>query len=351
MQGADLIGRGFYFFFPGNTLDAERLHYNIAALAEGLRRLGARLFSNVQAPPPFPPSFFTVKPMQAADGHTFIYAASEDSYSGQLAVMIGEFPAARKFILSMADNCQWFPVPPNVPSLFPHASRFFTLPGERLPWPFGLTDARAALCGAPPAFETRRPVLIRNFRPSYPQGIRHALDLALLPHLERHFTIDRAISTNTAHYRGLGGDHFERLRTSIGCLAYCGEMSVDLRDDPGIQKSSMGALSKMARFTREPVVIRWDSWRFWESLACGCLTFHLDLEKYGCWLPEMPVAWKHYIPVDFEDCKGTVERFLDERGRWAEISEAGRAWALEHYASDAVTRRFLGIAAGHRPRA
>jgi hypothetical protein len=91
------------------------------------------------------------------------------------------------------------------------------------------------------------------------------------------------------------------------------------------------------------VVVRWDSWRFWESLAAGCLTFHLDFEKYGFLLPEMPMPWKHYIPIDMADPVGSVERFMDSRSRWSEIAHGGREWALKHYSPTACARRLLRL--------
>jgi hypothetical protein len=89
------------------------------------------------------------------------------------------------------------------------------------------------------------------------------------------------------------------------------------------------------------VIIRWDSWRWWESLAAGCLTFHLDFERYGFHLPVMPRAWEHYVPIDLADPKGTVDRLMAERPRWAAIAASGRTWARTHYGPEAVARRFL----------
>ena len=91
--------------------------------------------------------------------------------------------------------------------------------------------------------------------------------------------------------------------------------------------------------------MRWDSWRFWESLSAGCLTLHLDFNKYGFLLPEMPIQWQHYIPIDMEDPVASVDRFMASRLRWAEIAESGRQWAIEHYCPAACARRFLEIAA------
>ena len=49
--------------------------------------------------------------------------------------------------------------------------------------------------------------------------------------------------------------------------------------------------------SRPPRLIQWDSWRFWEGLAAGCLVFNFDLPLYGVRLPVMPEPFVHYVPV------------------------------------------------------
>src|SRR5438045_1593242 len=75
MEGAGLIWSGFYFYFHDQKFDPERRHYSIAALAQGLGRLGAPLFSNVGVPP------FIARPLRPEDGHAVIFAATEDTYN------------------------------------------------------------------------------------------------------------------------------------------------------------------------------------------------------------------------------------------------------------------------------
>lgn len=58
-------------------------------------------------------------------------------------------------------------------------------------------------------------------------------------------------------------------------------------------------------------IAQWDSWRFWEALAAGCVAFHIDLEKYGAVLLVMPEKWKHYVGVDLDDFDSVFEKFID----------------------------------------
>ena len=90
-------------------------------------------------------------------------------------------------------------------------------------------------------------------------------------------------------------------------------------------------------------IIQWDSWRFWKSLAAGCVTFHVDFEKYGLHLPVMPENWRHYIGIDLDNVQEAVERIADEPEIVERISTEGRLWALEHYSPVPTALRFLGI--------
>jgi hypothetical protein len=88
-------------------------------------------------------------------------------------------------------------------------------------------------------------------------------------------------------------------------------------------------------------LVQWDSWRFWEAIAAGCVPIHLDFDKYGFVLPVMPENWKHYIGIDLDDLDGSIDRIAKNLERLPEISAEGRSWALEHYTPVAVARRFL----------
>ena len=87
----------------------------------------------------------------------------------------------------------------------------------------------------------------------------------------------------------------------------------------------------------------WDSWRFWESLAAGCVTFHIDFDKYAVNLPVMPENWKHYIGIDLDDMQATVDRLVEEPEILEKISIAGREWAIENYSPVPTALRFLEI--------
>jgi len=297
-------------------------------LIDGLVEMDVPVFSNQKVPGA---RFHEFRPDAFA---LYVFNITERSMHGPILPFVANFARREKIVLSMADtNTTIFPED-SFPSLMTHENRFLNLAGNRLPWAFGISRETLEKTKSPPAFGTRQRVVLRNFRPSANQDIRNLLDFSLMEALEGRIAVDRRI----------GADHFDRLQSNLACMAYGGSILSDYSDNAFyINNTGYKAFREKAHFTRPLVVTRWDSWRFWESLAAGCLTFHLDFEKYGFLLPEMPVAWKHYIPIDMADPRGTVERFVNCESQWEEIATSGREWALEHYSPKAVAQRLLRI--------
>ncbi len=264
----------------------------------------------------------------------YVFNVTERSANGPILPFFEKFPQKEKILLSMSDtNGIIFPGV-GFPSLMTHENKFLKLAGHRLPWAFGISEEILDKTKNIPPFEERRLGVLRNFRPSNNQDVRNFLDLSFVEVLEKYLPVDRSI----------GSDHFERLLGMTACLAYGGAITVDHSSNSYYShKKEYKYILERSDYKAPLVVVRWDSWRFWESLAAGCLTFHLDFEKYGFLLPEMPLPWRHYIPIDMADTVGSVNRFMDSRSRWAEIAQGGREWALEHYSPAACARRLLHI--------
>jgi len=317
-----ILSRGVFFAIHDSPCHAT------LCLIEGLAEMGVPVFSNQHVPGA---QFHEFRPEVFA---LHVFNLTEKTMQGPLLPFVASFSNPEKILLSMADtNTTIFPED-SFPSLMTHENRFLKLAGNRYPWAFGISRATLEKTKSPPPFAKRQRVVLRNFRPSANQDIRNFLDCSLVEALEKHMSVDRRI----------GADHFDRLQNQVACLAYGGSILSDYSDNPFYAKNSAyQAFQDKAKFAQPLVVTRWDSWRFWESLAAGCLTFHLDFEKYGFLLPEMPVAWKHYIPIDMADPCGTVERFVNCESQWEEIATSGREWALEHYSPKAVAQRLLRI--------
>lgn len=188
-------------------------------------------------------------------------------------------------------------------------------------------------------FDTRTPAFLAGFRPSEGQSLRASLDLGFLPLLQQFFGVDKSLVGSERW----GEEYYRFLTNHSGCLGYGGYYGQDLLKNPWFQNiEPLNSFLKMVTWHHDTVVLRWDSWRFWESMAFGCVTVHLDFERYGFSLPVLPENWNHYIGIRLDHIKEDVERINDERHRLPEIAQADREWAIHHYSPVAVARRFIG---------
>ncbi|MBF0159302.1 MAG: hypothetical protein HQL58_07230 [Magnetococcales bacterium] len=337
--------QGLYIYFHDGLF--SRFSMTSRALAQGFQALGIPVYSNIDAPPLLRwQSIYEPQPL------VYLFEVNDNTYSPAYMRTIQVYQGAVKLILCMSDNLQSYITPEEIPALMAHENRFINISGWRVPWAFGLSQQTIEATAGGLPFGQRRPVVLHNFRPSFNQGIRHVLDLALLPWLEQWLTVDRRLSDDdqqaVRYQDGQGDDehglryqdHFDKLKQYQACLAYGGHFF------PNLARSNCfkdyGPF-KHYTFLQDPVVLRWDSFRFWESLAAGCLTLHLDFDRYGFLLPQMPVAWQHYLPVDLSDPKGSVAAIIDQQHRLADIAAAGQQWALTHYRPQAVAQRLIDL--------
>jgi hypothetical protein len=144
--------------------------------------------------------------------------------------------------------------------------------------------------------------------------------------------------------------YYERLLSLQACAAFCGEIIPALPFDAHPYTVDGGRARVMRAFYNVlgialgrdgERIIQWDSWRFWEGLAAGCAAFHVDLERYGVQMPVMPVNRIHYVGVDLNDPRDTVEWLRSDPGALERIAKAGRQWALDYYAPGPTASRFL----------
>lgn len=261
------------------------------------------------------------------------------------------------------------------PSLYPHFAEKFDfifkthcnretqLPHNYKPWAFGLSNRILQETQIVPDFEQRRKVLSANFRllqdrlrvtnqllavdqgvlvveqgliiPDYP--IRRMVRADVFPFIQNILPIDETVEnvehppvgsyhylqwqqTGSCHYP----NYYERLKATVACASFGGWM--------------------VRGTTPERTIVEWwDSWRFWESLAAGCVTFHVDFEKYEILLPVMPQNWEHYIGIDLDDIQATISRLAAQPELLKQISTKGRQWAIENYGPVPTALRFLEI--------
>jgi hypothetical protein len=239
-------------------------------------------------------------------------------------------------------------------------------PSNCIPWALGLSQrVLDTLPPEPLPFTQRKPSLLLNFGASHPyeHGTRMLFTEPLLNAVSNRFCIDRTkddlsrapISpwdklmweqTKFRHSRS----YYDRLAGSQAVAAFCGEM---IPPSPFRPRYLVGGRkAKLKRWLydtlgkidpRPPRSIQWDSWRFWEGLAAGCLVFNIDLDYYGVQLPVMPVNGKHYVGLRLDRMQEGVDEVLADPERMAAIAKAGREWAMEHYSPIGLAKQFLEI--------
>ncbi|HUW39954.1 MAG TPA: glycosyltransferase [Rectinemataceae bacterium] len=351
--------RVYFFLRPQGAPEAAGYQHCLVALAEGLEELGIPFGANRDYWKEDGRVLFRRDEALRPEDCEVLMTSDEYTGSG------GEMPASlldgrrRTVYVDSSDGWRTRAEAPEYRRfdlvLRTHYNRRYRYPGNVKPWAFGLTRRIIGACGGAggsvPGFAGREPRVLVNFRVGHP--VRQAAELLLAPALAERFAIDRSVDEPPASGpdRGLweatGRRHYPsfyaRLVSSRACAAFGGYFAPGLFGSTEAlpERALYAAFWRLGRRTR--TVMQFDSWRFWESLAAGCLTLHVDLAAYGCALPVEPRPGEEYLGFDFDrrDCAAPLRESSDEElGR---IAAAGRSWALEHYSPRAQAARLLQL--------
>jgi hypothetical protein len=216
-----------------------------------------------------------------------------------------------------------------------HHTTLFSKNLKYRPLPIGLpfeiiheSEARLSAMTKP-----KRSGIIHNFGRTLSQGVRQALAFGLVPLLEKHFKVTRSTSR--------GNDYIQELISHEAILAYGGDFVWELQSSYGHERTSY--FSGIQR--GDVAVVRWDSWRFWEACAFGCVPITLNFERYGLTLPEPFIPWKHYIPVCFDDPLGSIftlrKRIAEEPNYFEAVGQSAREFSIKHYGPSQLASRIL----------
>ena len=314
-QIREIYERGIYFLS-----DNDAFSYLAICLADGLNLLGVPIFANISYNNPLI-SDFRFRRREAPDALEKSYCVvidvrNTDHYHYVVRL---EPMHERTVVLCMQDNVNEFCIA-GVAALFcAHGNCYKKMGGERVPVAFGLSSAIIKKTQHLVPNAKRYDSFIYSFRPTFNQHVRASLDLSFIPNFEKYLPVHRRLSMESRW----SDDYYALLCRYTGCFAYGGAFEPDFSKSCFMREDSFRAFMSHVQWLRDPVIIRWDSWRFWESLACGCVTVHLDFVEYGFELPIMPENWKNYVGINFAHVQRDIERLMDERCRWPEI-----AWSL-----------------------
>jgi hypothetical protein len=233
-------------------------------------------------------------------------------------------------------------------------------PANVQPWCFGLSQRILNELQTPPAFPDRRHTLLHNFRhTAHPHTLRKFIHERYIPQIQTLLPIDDAkeqpfdplttesdwsayhlmqyAQSSARHYPA----YYQRLQQATASACFGGFFTTPYPRSQAafLSRNLRRIVTKLNRKTDR--ILQWDSWRFWESLAAGCVTIHVDFEKYGCALPVMPTNWQHYIGIDLDHMEQSIGRLRDEPDLLAKISQQGRQWALANYSPQPLALTFL----------
>ncbi|MEQ8468164.1 glycosyltransferase family 1 protein [Coleofasciculus sp. E1-EBD-02] len=236
-----------------------------------------------------------------------------------------------------------------------HFNRKIKYPYNVKPWVFGISNRILDYTDNPIKFNERKNSILWNYRVRG-HSVRIMAKEKFLPSLSRIFSVDDSVDnfhapqlseqdallwkqTGRRHYP----NYYTRLKSSAASACFGGHLEPPIWFNyapPYIYLHR--ALNKFFPQSRR-MVLQWDSWRFWESLAAGCVTFHVDFEKYGIQLPVMPINYLHYIGIDLDNPEATVEKIANEPNLLEKVAVAGRTWAIEYYSPVPTAKRFLDL--------
>jgi hypothetical protein len=369
MEAIEFKEKIFFYSCPLGSPDNTPYHHWTVSLAEGFQQLGIPFFSNInywKTSPEKEDYLFHFDPEITPDDCSIVILDCQwPDYSGSF-LPENLFHPRRKYVtvyLDCSDGIKTY----SWNSEFKQFDFIFrTHCNDRLPFPsscyplaFGLSNRiLQELNSVPPISERQRSILF-NFRVNH--SLRKIARNKFSAAFQHMLYIDDSVDdfnssalepyhylmwhqTGRRHYPG----YYDRLKKTVACAAFGGGILPSYPYEPIIgTKIWHRALNKLALYSGRIFqkdfgrIYQWDSWRFWESLAAGCVTFHVDFEKYKLRLPVMPENWRHYIGVDLDNVQKSADRIMDEPQILERISNEGRQWAIEFYSPLPTAIRFL----------
>lgn len=238
-------------------------------------------------------------------------------------------------------------------------------PPNAIPWAIGLTNrtSRMAASVAEPS-ERRRAVYV-NYGASHPfehttrLKAKTLLHPALAPDLGTYQPefADLSTAPKDAYDRLMWEQtskrhsriYFERMKSCLVSSAFCGDEIPAAPWNP--QKYCVGGgkarlrrrfFDCVQRIDPRPLrVISGDSFRFWESMACGTVPMQVDFEHYGLKMPVQPRPFEHYLPVRFDALSECARNIRSWAGRVSGTAGAATKWAADNYSPLVATKRLL----------
>ena len=229
-----------------------------------------------------------------------------------------------------------------------HYNEKYKYPSNFHPWQFGLTN-RILNAVKPQPFEKRDNSILVNFRAKH--QLRDFVNSKIRTIVEKNmfwdqttngFTTEGYDSEDLMFWKQTGGrhcpDYYNKLSHVKVCSCYGGVFAVSWGNTNKYTAKIVRKLNDFIKLSKWDRVRQWDSWRLWEAWAAGCCVIHIDFDKYGCRLPEMPENGIHYIGIDIDDLD-KFERIFNHDAR--SIAQNGKEFILKNYTPFHTAKRLL----------
>ena len=361
-----------YFYTTSTEGPPEKAYFQdlIVNLATGFKQLGIEYYANHNYWQIAPDSDRTLLEANPDVTHhdCDIVVLERQYYEENKCLPEGLFAPSRQYKTVYLDcndgidgvkTLSWLPEFQQFDFIFKtHYSNHIKHPSNFYPWAFGLSERVLTQLETEIPWTRKQQSILVNFRNKrFSHSLRGYVKKRFLPQIEKIMSINTACDSesdfpqdpyNYLRWAQTGRRHYpnyyQRLQQSAACACFGGYfLGPQLSDRHGrISYYIARIISELGLKTNR--IYQWDSWRFWESMAAGCVTFHIDLNKYGCVLPVMPENWRHYIGIDLDNISESIDRIADQPELLERISSVGRTWAIENYGPLPTAKRFLEIA-------
>ncbi|MEO0834768.1 MAG: glycosyltransferase family 1 protein [Cyanobacteria bacterium J06642_3] len=359
-----------YFYTTSTEGPPEGAYFQdlIINLATGFQQLGIEFYANYNYWKISPDSDRTL--LKASPDVTHhdcdIVVLERQYYEENRCLPEGLFAPNRQYKTVYLDcndgirTLSWLPEFRNFDFIFKtHYSKHTKYPENFYPWAFGLSERVIKELSTEVPWTERHPSLLVNFRnQKFSHSLRGYIQKTFVTQIQEIFSINTASDDASAfpqdpyHYlrwsqtgRRHYPNYYHRLLASQACACFGGFFLGPWFTDYHDRISYYLAKGISILGVKTNRIGQWDSWRLWESMAAGCVTFHVDFEKYGFELPVMPENWRHYIGIDLDNMSESIDRIIEQPELLERISHEGRAWAIENYAPKATALRFLSTVA------
>ena len=350
--------RVYFYCCPYNGPEKAAYQHGIICLAEGLLELGVEFCGNAdywRLSPSSTECLIRHRPECGPDDCDVV-VIMDDWFSYGLPMPVDLFHRGRTYTTVYLDsaawrNHAWMPEFRQFDLILRcHYNRRCHYPSNMRPWAFGLSTRILREVSGTRTFEKRKPKILFNARCPHP--LRTHVRDKVMPLMGSFFDVDSSVDSrpvtsdgeyHNMQYEQTGGRHYplyyERLGEAMASACFGGS-------DPSYwwrhvqrRRFRYWAPDVLVRWPRP--IVSWDSWRLWESMAAGCVPFHVDFDRYGIEMPVMPRNRLHYMGVDLDNVHATIDTLRHDDNLLARISRAATEWAITHYSPRAVAARFL----------